>query len=266
MLVNLSKEAKEKISILRQSDNIVGLSGGKDSMATCIIMRHLDIPFRTITAEVWWKQGITGEHPRHYDFMHDKVAHNLESWGIAHEFISADTTAYQLMITPITRSKHPERVGKLRGFPLCGMCMIQRDCKMAPCKRYYKQQIAPFNVITGIAHDEPRRLETNRRKGHISILEILEINEFDAFQICRDENLLSPIYNFSDRNGCWFCPNQKIHELEVLYYEHRNLWEELMTIQRMPNKTQEKFNRTQTLYDIEKQINTAPGRPIPGRN
>lgn len=262
MLITLSKEAKEKIEVLRQSDNIVGLSGGKDSMATCILMRYFDIPFRAVTAEVWWKKDITGEHPRHYDFLHDKVAPKLESWGIDHQFISATTTAYQLMTSPITKSKeHPERIGKLRGFPLCGKCCVQRDCKIKPCQAFYKQQEEPFNVITGIANDEEYRLETNTKSGRTSLLEILGINEFDTFPICRSEYLLSPVYDFSERNGCWFCPNQKIQESEILYYEHRDLWDELMEVQRMPNKVQEKFNRTQTLYDIEQQIkNGVQGR------
>ena len=34
----------------------------------------------------------------------------------------------------------------------------------------------------------------------------------------------------------------------------KNFWEELMAIQRLENKVQENFNRTETLYDIEKKI------------
>ena len=67
---------------------------------------------------------------------------------------------------------------------------------------------------------------------------------------------MSPTYWFSDRGGCWFCPNQKIQELELLYREHRDYWNELMEIQKMPNKVTELFNRRQTLYDIEKIIKT----------
>jgi hypothetical protein len=40
----------------------------------------------------------------------------------------------------------------------------------------------------------------------------------------------------------------------MLYREFPNLWNDLMEVQRMPNKVSELFNRTQTLYDIEKQI------------
>lgn len=255
LLLTLSTERLEKIKSLKNGMNIVGLSGGKDSMATCVLLRWLEIPFKTITAEVWWKKGVTGENPYHYEFLHSVAAPKLNSWGVGCDFVSSEITAYQFMTTPIAYSKnHPERIGKLRGFPFCGMCGIQRDCKVKPCQRYYKEQTDDYIVITGIAADEKDRLLTNSANNKISMLEILGLPEYETYSICVGENLLSPTYTFSYRNGCWFCPNQKIQELEILYREFPDFWSELMEIQKMPNKLQEKFNRTQTLYDIEQQI------------
>lgn len=252
---DICDEDREKIEHLKECDNIVGLSGGKDSLATCIALHRLGIPFRTVTAEVFWKEDIPGENPYHYEFLHKVVFPRLKSWGVECNTVRSKITAYQYMITPISKSsKHPERIGKLRGFPLCGRCGIQRDCKTRPCERFYKKITTPYNVITGISADEENRLLSNTKNGRISILEILGIKEWQTFGICRSEGLLSPIYRFSDRGGCWFCANQKIQELEVLYREFPELWDELMSVQRMPNKVQEKFTRTETLYDLEEQI------------
>lgn len=253
-LITISKEAQSKIDELKKSVNIVGLSGGKDSMATCILMRWLGIPFKTVTAEVWWKKDISGENPYHYEWFHSEAVPKLERWGIQCDLISSDITAYEYMTTPIKYSKYPERVGKLRGFPLCGACGIQRDCKTRPCGKYYREQNSEHNVVTGIATDEKDRLVTNAANKRESLLDILEIPEYMTFPICASEKLLSPTYTYSNRGGCWFCPNQKLYELEILYREFPHLWNELMEIQEMPNKVQEKFNRTQTLYDIEKEI------------
>lgn len=159
------------------------------------------------------------------------------------------------MTTPIAYSRdHPERVGKLRGFPLCGACGVQRDCKVRPCEKFYKCQTEPYEVITGIAADEKDRLLSNSANHRISLLELIDVREHETYGIVWSERLLSPTYDFSERGGCWFCPNQHIQELELLYYSFPHLWKELMEVQDMPNKVQEKFNRTQTLYDIEKQI------------
>lgn len=252
--MDLPQEAKAKINALRDGVNIVGLSGGKDSMATCILLYYYDIPFITVTAEVWWKEGITGEHPKHFHFLHDKVASKLDQWGVAHKFIRSKKTAYEYMTTPIVKSEYPERVGKLRGFPLCGRCGIQRDCKVRPCEKFYKSQKGGYNVITGIAADEESRIVSNNNNNRISVLEILDVSERNTYAICAGEGLLSPTYTFSNRGGCWFCPNQKIQELELLYREYPHLWAELMEVQRMPNKIQENFTRRQTLYDIEAEI------------
>lgn len=250
----LPQANKDRIETLKDSDNIVGVSGGKDSLATCILLHWLGIPFRTIAAEVWWKDDITGENPYHYEFMHEKAFPKLKSWGCECQTVRGDITAYDYMTTPIAKSIYPERVGKLRGFPLCGKCGIQRDCKTRPCEKFYKRQKDGYSVIFGIAADEKDRILTNTANNKISILELLQVVEFSTYGICSQEELLSPTYTFSERGGCWFCPNQKIQELAMLYRCFPRLWQELMEIQNMPNKVQEKFNRTQTLYDIEEQI------------
>lgn len=243
------------LDLLKNRLNIVGLSGGKDSVATRILLRSMDIPFKTVTAEVWWKENISGENPRHYEFMHGVLFPKLKSWGVKCDVVRSKITAHQYMTTPISKSSsHPERIGKYRGFPLCSKCGIQRDCKSRVCERYYKQITEPHNVILGLASNEKDRVIGANAKNQIALLDLLGIHERQTFKICNDEGLLSPTYGFSDRGGCWFCPNQKIQELELLYREHPELWNELMEIQKMPNKVSELFNRTQTLYDIEKEI------------
>ena len=255
-IIALKKRIPRKIlKKLKTKTNIVGLSGGKDSVATCILLHYLDIPFKTVTAEVYWKKNITGEHPLHYQFLHETLFPKLQSWGIETNIISSKITAYEYMTTPIKASpEHPERNGKLRGFPICGRCGIQRDCKSRPCERWYKRQASPYNVIVGLASNEKDRILSANKKEHIALLSLLGIHEEQTYALCNDEGLLSPTYSFSERGGCWFCPNQKIQELELLYREYPELWQELMNIQKMPNKVTELFNRTQTLFEIEEQI------------
>lgn len=241
---------------LETQTNIVGLSGGKDSVATCILLHYLGIPFKTVTAEVMWNSEISGENPLHHDFLYNVLFPKLHSWGIETDVVRGNVTALQYMLTPIKASKeHPERNGKLRGFPLCARCGIQRDCKTNPCGKYYKNQSKPFNVIIGLASNEKDRVLSAENKNQIALLSLLGIHEMETYKICKNEGLLSPTYSYSERGGCWFCPNQKIQEIELLYREFPHLWDELMKVQKAPNKVTELFNRTQTLYDIEEQIN-----------
>lgn len=255
-ILSLEKRIPRKVlKKLRTKTNIVGLSGGKDSVATCILLHYLDIPFKTITAEVMWRKGLSGEHPEHHKFLHETLLPKLQSWGMETNVISSKITAYEFITTPIKASKeHPERNGKLRGFPLCGRCGIQRDCKSRPCENWYKRQESPYNIIIGLASNEKDRVLSANKKNQIALLSLLGIHEEQTYALCNNEKLLSPTYSFSHRGGCWFCPNQKIQELELLYREYPKLWQELMNVQKMPNKVTELFNRTQTLFDIEEQI------------
>jgi len=75
--------------------------------------------------------------------------------------------------------------------------------------------------------------------------------EQDAWQLCDSVGLLSPVYAFTDRGGCWFCPNAKRAELRHLYDHHPDLWARMLELQAIPGKTTEKFNRTQKFSDID---------------
>ena len=39
---------------------------------------------------------------------------------------------------------------------------------------------------------------------------------------------MSPSYNYSYRDGCWFCHNQSLDELRHLRQQHPQLWELLL--------------------------------------
>ena len=51
-MISLPKLSTELRHQLESKTNIVGLSGGKDSVATCILLYYLGIPFQTVTAEI----------------------------------------------------------------------------------------------------------------------------------------------------------------------------------------------------------------------
>lgn len=85
----------------------------------------------------------------------------------------------------------------------------------------------------------------------MSLLAKYNFTERDAWELCRKAGLLSPVYAFTDRGGCWFCPNAKRTELRHLYDHHPDLWGRMLELQAIPNKVTEKFNRTQKFSDID---------------
>lgn len=105
----------------------------------------------------------------------------------------------------------------------------------------------------GIADDEIDRLARmdSYKYQTISLLEKYNISEARAMEICKTHGLLSPIYEFTKRNGCFFCPNAKSRELRHLYDHHPDLWGRLMELQRLPNKATERFTRELRFDEID---------------
>lgn len=84
-----------------------------------------------------------------------------------------------------------------------------------------------INIVQylGIAADEPLRIARHIKKPNI-VLPLVEIGweEDLCGLIAGYQNLLSPTYNTSTRDGCWFCHNQGVDQLRNLRKMHPDLW------------------------------------------
>ena len=151
--------------------------------------------------------------------------------------------------------------GKFYGFPIGGRCFINRDCKVAPIQRYLAEMAGSCrkvrkNIVQyiGIALDESKRLQ--RLGGNkISLLAKYDYTEEMARAKCEQYGLLSPIYSFTSRGGCWFCPNQSIGQFCGLRRRHPELWEELRKLSTTPNLCSYGFKWGLTLPEVEARMN-----------
>ncbi len=115
------------------------------------------------------------------------------------------------------------------------------------------QYLPEVSQYIGIAADEPKRL---RRLGdhEVSLLEKYNYTEDDAKQLCQKAGLLSPVYDFAKRGGCWFCPKASKRELRHIYDFHPELWERMLALQRLPDLVSQRFNRVESFSDINKRF------------
>lgn len=151
--------------------------------------------------------------------------------------------------------------GKIYGFPLGGKCFINRDCKVAPIRKYLAEIAggplrAKTNIVQyiGIAADEPRRL-AKLTENRMSLLAKYGYTEQMAKQLCATHGLLSPIYTTGTRGGCWFCPNCKIQHFVNLRRNHPELWAELVELSHTPNLCSYGFKYGLTVQEVEKRMN-----------
>ena len=228
---------------------VASCSFGKDSIATVLLAKaHREPLDEVVYCEVMFDKDVSGEVPEHRDFIYETAIPKLEGMGVKIVVLRSEKTYVDLFTGRVTRGPNK---GMVRSFPLCGKCAVQRDCKVRSIRQY--QKTLPANTVQyiGIAHDEQDRLLRLEDGRQVSLLAKYNFTEQDARQLCEKAGLLSPVYAFTDRGGCWFCPNAKMPELRHLYDHHPDLWARMLALQAIPGKVTEKFNRTQKFSDID---------------
>lgn len=228
--------------------HIASCSFGKDSIATILLaLEHGEPLDEVVYCEVMFTDQISGEVPEHRDFIYNVGIPRLQSWGVKTVVLRSEHN----YVTKFTHTiKKGPKAGKISAFPLCGKCSIQRDCKLQPIRKYQKTLQTGTVQYIGIANDEQERLMRLDGVTRISLMGKYKMSEAQAFEMCRKAGLLSPIYDFTDRGGCWFCPNAKKRELRHLYDYHKDLWKMMLQLQELPNKATERFNYEMTFSDI----------------
>ena len=228
----------------KEKTYIASFSGGKDSMATIILAHEHKEPLDLIIfAEVMFDKEISGELPEHIQFIKEKAIPTFEKWGYKTEILHSEKTYMDCFNHIVKNSKVEERNGKKAGFPMAGKCAINRGCKLKPINNFIRQYDQEnLRQYIGIAADEKKRLERLKGTNRISLLEKYGYTEKMCFELCEDYGLLSPIYDFTKRGGCWFCPNARYFELKQLRTHHRNLWEKLLDLENQDNLVGEIWN------------------------
>lgn len=84
---------------------------------------------------------------------------------------------------------------------------------------------AKRNIVEylGIAADEPDRFGQLNERKRAPLVEF-GIDEGLCGLYCQHEGILSPTYETSCRDGCWFCHNQGVNSLRQLRKKHPDLW------------------------------------------
>ena len=227
---------------------IASCSFGKDSLAMLIKIKELGLPLdEVIYCEIMFNNEISGETPEMYNFIKkaEKILKDKYDITVKHiKGISFKEQFYKVK----QRGKH---IGDNYGFPYCIGAWCNEYLKMKPIRKYYASIKEPYKTYIGIAYDEPKRYERLNKEKEIALLYDLKITEKEAMEICRKNNLLSPIYKTSFRGGCWFCIKQRKSQLKWLYETHRELWNKLIEMEKDSFKS---FKPNKTLKQFEKQF------------
>lgn len=240
--------------------NIVCWSGGKDSTATIILAHILGIHIDYIIfAEVMFSKTISGENPRHIDFIMNKAKPLFESWGYKVVIVRSEKTYldhfHHIIENP---RKHLEHKGMQSGFAVPGFCGIKRDLKIKPIEQFLKNLNEPYTKYVGICSDEKARLKSLHRIHEVSLLNQHGYTEKMSRKLCQEYDLLSPTYELSKRGGCWMCPWAKEEEHRAILELYPDAWAEFVDLENESNVANYKWNvyAKKTLKEIDENIRT----------
>ena len=233
---------------------IASCSGGKDSVATLILAKEHGEPLdEVVYSEVMFDKDTSGELPEHRDFVYNRLKPFVENvLNVPFIILHSITTYVDFFTHTITRG---ENTGKIRGYPIPGMCGINRDCKIPPISQNWKMQGGDTIQYVGIASDEPLRLARLQGTQRTSLLDKYNASQYKAFELCASYGMLSPSYNISNRNGCWFCMNCKDREWAHIIFNHSQLFEKLMALEdEHPIRGRDCLTRSETAKQLNERI------------
>ena len=195
--------------------NVVQFSGGKDSTAMLLMMLEKNMPIDDI---IFCDTG--KEFPQVYEHI-EKV--NKYIGGGITVLRAKKTYDYYMFEHVKTRGKNKGKMGY--GWP----DMVRRWCtsrlKELPQKDYMKGK--EYLSYIGIAYDEPKRHQ-NIPDNVIHPLFDWGITEKMALEYCYEKGFdWGGLYEHFDRLSCWCCPLKNKKELEIIYKDYPELWQEL---------------------------------------
>lgn len=218
-------------------NNIIFLSGGKDSSVMLLKMIELNIPIDKIVFA-----DTTLEFPEMYewiDFLEKKInkkiirlkpKYNIDEW----------------LYGKFTKGMNK---GRIRGLPLSfgKHCHLRGAFK---CNQLSKLSKKGSKLFIGIAYDEKHRAEYKTySKGNYKFpLVEWKMTEQDCVDYLKENNFPFPFFDVK-RTGCWLCPQQNKQSLKVLCLKYPLLWNKLKQYEKdspqgfKPNFSLEKFEK-----------------------
>lgn len=206
-------------------------SGGKDS--SCATDMHLKQGDKCIV--VCYIPMFTNEIPlilkEHYDFIL-RTAERFRKMGADVRFVNG--ISYCDFVQK--RSSRGKFKGRMFGFPpfMTSACNFKRDSKVKSLQKLDNILSYDYEDI-GIAFDEVSRHGQLSDKIR-SILFEKKITEDEAFTYCKKNDLLSPLYAHSKRDGCVLCPNAKKEERIKWFEQYPDAFDIVLQLQEIVKK------------------------------
>lgn len=231
------------------NNNILSISGGKDSTAMLIEMLERGEQIHSaVFFDTEW------EFPAMYEHIEKLQTYTgIKIWKLQ----SRLPFEYWMIARPIIAKKGPmkgqiHRIGN--GWP----SLSRRWCTRQKINsiKYYSKPIENAVQCVGYAADEADRSFHDEKIVHRFPLIEYGIDEKQALEICYRHGFhWNGLYKHFKRVSCFCCPLQRIDELRKLRHHFPELWQRMLQMENdMPEGTNRGFKDYKTVHDLEKRF------------
>lgn len=224
---------------------IASVSFGKDSLAMLLILIEKNYPLDEV---VYFDTGM--EFQAIYN-IRDKIKPLLESKGIKYTELKPKCEfCYKMFDKPVKAKNGTTHYG----YSWCGgRCRWGTTEKLVALEKYCKGAVE----YVGIASDEPKRLEKERKGNKQFPLAEWNMTEKDCLAYCyaRGFDWIEDgvhLYDVLDRVSCWCCANKNLKELKNYYLYLPKYWQKLKDLQSRTDRPF-KYNKY-TIFDLEEKF------------
>lgn len=226
---------------------IASCSFGKDSLAMVLKLIELNYPLDEV---VYYDTGM--EFQAIYN-IRDKILPLLEQHNIKYiELKPKQPFIYTMFEKPVK-----ERKGDIHyGYSWCGgRCRWGTTEKLKAMDKYAESKNAV--VYVGIASDETKRLEKERKQYKALPLVDWNMSEKDCLDYCYEHGFYWEedgirLYDILDRVSCWCCSNKNLKELRNIYQHLPSYWNKLKELQSKTDRPMK--GQGQSVFDLEKRF------------
>lgn len=221
-------------------NNVVSLSGGKDSTAMLHMMLERG---ESIHSVVFFDTG--WEFPE----MHDHIDLVEQKTGVEVVRLSPEKPFNHWMYE---RVKTKGRIGEV-GY--CWPNTFDRWCTELKTRQIDKftRKTRDIQQCVGFAADELHRVKKNTNKRY-PLIEY-GITEADAIKYCRKLGYTwGGLYDIFNRVSCWCCPLQSIKDLRKLRKYRPELWAKLLDMDARQPKHSQGFKDYWRVADFERRF------------
>lgn len=224
--------------------HIASVSFGKDSLAMLLRLIEEKKPLDEV---VFYDTGM--EFQAIYNIK-DRIKTLLASKGIKFTELKPKCNfCYKMFDLVVNKGKPNEH----KGYSWCGgRCRWGTTEKLQTIEKYCKGCVE----YIGIAFDEKKRIEKERKGNKVMPLVEWGMTEKDCLEYCYKKGYFwqedgVELYNILDRVSCWCCANKNLKELRNYYKYLPKYWGRLKELQK---RTERPFKSKYSIFDLEEKF------------